>query len=891
MKTSNQLKRMNKRLSLVLAFCMAQLIYSQETTTNTVPKRIYNTKRVTTAPVLDGVLTDEIWKAVEWAGDFKQWRPDEGGDPAQKTKFKIIYDEKNIYVAVRCYDTEPEKIVNRLSRRDGNDGDWVEINLDSYHDLRTGFAFTVTAAGVKGEEAISQNGDEWDSSWNPIWYVKTNIDEEGWTAEMKIPLTQVRFSDQKEQVWGLQMHRNNFRENERSLWQRIPAELSGWVSNLGELHGIKNIKPQKQIEIQPYAVGQTETFEKEAGNPFATGKRSSANFGIDGKVGVTNNLTLDFTVNPDFGQVEADPSAIALDGFQIFQREQRPFFVENKNIFDYQVTKAEAGGPFTRDNVFYSRRIGRSPQGSTTVNSGEFVNRPGNTTILGAAKFSGKTQSGLSIGILEAVTQEEFAEIDNNGTRREEVIEPLTNFFLTRLQKEYNNSNTLIGGIFTATNRNLAGTKINSIHNAAYTGGVDFKHQWSNRTWYVEGDVVVSKVLGSKEAINNTQTSLRHNFQRVDASHVSVDPNRTSLTGTGGNIKIGKSGGGTFMFDTGVTWRSPELEMNDMGFQRNADDVTHYNWMAYRSLRPFSIFRRLQINYNHYASWNFEGKHTYFGVNTNSHATFHNNWRTGFNVHYAAVDFTDSALRGGPMLRLPSSLDYNMYINSNESKKIQFRIRGGQTNGSENSFKRKYASFRVTYVPINSFNISLETGINSNQQELQYVTTDSYNSNARYINASLDQDTFNLSLRLNYTISPNLSIQYYGAPFISRGRYTNFKYITNSLADKFTDRFQEYSNSQISYDATSDSYLVDENRDLATDYTIGNPNFSFIQFQSNLVARWEYIPGSEVFLVWSKGLTRSGNPMDDLLPSLGNNIFGQTAHNIFLIKATYRFML
>ena len=887
---------MNKKLSIILAFCIAQFAYSQETTTTStvVPKRIYNTKRVVKAPVLDGILTDETWNSVEWAGDFKQWMPDEGKAPAQKTKFKIIYDEKNIYVAVRCYDTEPDKIVNRLSRRDGNDGDWVEVNFDSYHDLRTGFAFTVTAAGVKGEEAISGNGNNWDSSWNPIWYVKTNIDEEGWTAEMKIPFTQVRFSDAAEQVWGLQMHRNNFRENERSIWQRIPRDLPGWVSNLGELHGIKNIKPQKQIEIQPYAVGQTETFEKEPGNPFATGKRSNANFGIDGKVGVTNNLTLDFTVNPDFGQVEADPSAIALDGFQIFQREQRPFFVENKNIFDYQVTKAQAGGPFTRDNVFYSRRIGRSPQGGTTTSSGEFVDRPGNTTILGAAKFSGKTKSGLSIGILEAVTQEEFAEIDNNGSRRKQVVEPLTNFFLTRLQKEYNNSNTLIGGMFTATNRNLTDTGISGMHNAAYAGGLDFKHQWNNRSWYVEGNVVMSKVLGSKEAIYNTQTSLRHNFQRVDASHVEVDPTKTSLTGTGGNIKFGKSGGGNFVFDSGVTWRSPELELNDMGFQRNADDITHYNWMAYRSLKPFSIFRRLQVNYNHYVSWNFEGKNTYVGINTNSHATFNNNWRTGFNMHYVTVDYTDSALRGGPMLRLPNSFDYNMYVSSDQSKKVQFRVRGGQTNGAENGFTRKYASMRMTYVPINSLNISISASINNNQQELQYVTTahgsSLTNGNPRYINASLEQDTFNMSLRLNYTISPNLSIQYYGSPFISRGRYNNFKYITNSLASKFTDRFQTLSANQITYDNASDSYLVDENRDATTDYTIGNPNFSFIQFQSNLVARWEYIPGSEIFLVWSKGITRYGDPMDDLLPSLGDNIFGQTAHNIFLIKATYRFM-
>jgi hypothetical protein len=885
--------KVNKIAGFFTLFLISQISFGQEIATQVLKKQVYNTKKVTTVPIIDGKLDDETWNAVSWAGNFKENFPDEGIEPAQKTKFKIIYGEKNIYVAIRCYDTNPSKIVNRLARRDENNGDWIRVQFDSYHDLRTGFSFVVTAAGVKGDQAISGNGDNWDSSWNPIWFTKTNIDEEGWTAEMKIPFTQLRFSGEEKQVWGVQVQRRDFRLNRFSVWQRVPADLPGWISNFGELRGLKNIKPQKQIEIQPYAVGQTETFEKVVSNPFETGKRSKASFGIDGKIGITNNLTLDFTVNPDFGQVEADPANIALDGFQVFQREQRPFFVENKNIFDYQVTKAEAGGPFSRDNVFYSRRIGRSPQVGSSVNSdnGEFENRPGNTTILGAAKFSGKTQSGLSIGILQAVTQEEFAEIDANGTRREEVIEPLTNYFLTRLQKEYNNSNTIVGGIFTATNRNLTDTNITSLHNAAYTGGVDFKHQWNNRSWYVEGDIVVSKVLGSKESILNTQTSLRHNFERVDASHVSLDPDRKSLTGTGGNIKIGKSGGGTFMFDSGVTWRSPELEMNDMGFQRNADDITHYNWMAYRSLKPFSVFRRLQVNYNHYVSWNFDGKHTYLGFNTNSHATFNNNWRVGFGMNYTAVDQSDSALRGGPMLRLPKSFDYNAYIGSDQTKNVYFRIRGGQTKGEDQSFTRKYASLTMTYVPINSFNISLSASINSNNRKLQYVTNDSYNENTRYVNASLDQDTFNMSLRLNYTIAPNLSIQYYGSPFISRGRYSNFKYIRDSQATTFTDRFQSYSNDQISYDRNSDSYLIDENKDATTDYTIGNPNFSSIQFQSNLVARWEYIPGSEIFLVWSQGLTRSGNAEDKLLSSLGDNIFGQTAHNIFLIKATYRFML
>lgn len=876
---------------LTVLTILTSSVYGQETSLGSVEKRTYTTKRVTKAPVIDGKIDDATWSAVAWDGDFTQWQPDEGKKPTQKTKFKIIYDDKNLYIAVRCYDTDPSKIVKRLSRRDGFDGDWVEINLDSYHDLRTGFSFTITSAGVKGDEAISNNGSSWDRSWNPIWYAKVAIDEEGWTAEMKIPFSQLRFSDKPEHVWGLQMHRRDFRLEERSLWQRIPPSLSGWISNLGELHGLKDIKAQKQVEIQPYTVGQVEAFEKEIGNPFATGNSNNLNFGIDGKIGVTNNMTLDFTINPDFGQVEADPSSISLDGFQIFVEEQRPFFVENKNIFDYQITNAQAGGPFGRDNLFYSRRIGRQPQGGVNVITGEFVDRPRNTTILGAAKFSGKTKSGWSIGVLETVTQEEFAEIDNNGARRKVAIEPLTNYFLTRLQKEFNNSNTYIGGIITATNRSLDDTGINTLHTSAYSGGLDFKHQWNNRKWYVGGNIVMSKVLGSKEVILNTQMSHQRYFQRVDATHVSVDPTRTSLTGAGGSLQIGKAGGGKFNFESGVTWRSPEFEINDMGFQRNADDITHYTWIGYRTLKPFSIFRSLRVNYNHWSSLNFAGKHTYLGFNNNTRAEFKNNWRTGLGLSYTAVDFSDSDLRGGPMLRLPNSFNTWMYVGSDQRKKVQFSLRLRQASGEDNSFQRKGVSLRVKYVPFDSFNVSISPSYNSNNKKLQYIGASNLNGTTRYLNGSLEQETFSMSIRFNYTLTPNLSIQYYGAPFISRGRYTDFKYITDARATKFADRFQEFSGNQISYDDISGAYSVDENTDSITDYSFGNPNFSVIEFQSNLVARWEYIPGSEIFLVWSQGISKAGNPMDKLLPNLGDNIFGQTGHNIFLVKATFRFIL
>jgi len=518
-----------------------------------VKKRIYTTKPLngSEAPTINGLIEESSWDLVEWSGDFIENQPDENTPPSQQTKFKILYDQKYLYIAYRCYDTEPNKIEKRLSRRDGFSGDWIEINLDSYHDKRTAFSFTITAAGVKGDEFISNNGNNWDGSWNPIWYTATNIDDEGWTAEVKIPLSQLKFGKSKEQIWGLQLTRRFFRKEERSVWQRVPQDAPGWVSEFGELHGLINIEPQKQLEIQPFAVTQYDTFPAEDGNPFRDGDDFKLNGGLDAKIGITNDLTMDLTVNPDFGQVEADPAAIALDGFQIFFREQRPFFVENKNIFDYRFANGQ-------DNVFYSRRIGRSPQGSigsSPINT-EFVDRPNNTTILGAAKFSGKTKNGWSIGVLESVTEREIAKIqDEDGNRRETIVEPLTNYFVGRVQKDFNDRNTYIGGIFTAVNRNLGDilnidydnpdtdetselvglreNNLNFLRKSAYSGGLDFRHNWRQRKYFIEGNLVTSHVEGSKESIEETQNSLTHLFNRVDADHVEVDPNRTSLTGTG----------------------------------------------------------------------------------------------------------------------------------------------------------------------------------------------------------------------------------------------------------------------------------------------------------------------------------------------------------------------
>lgn len=855
-----------------------------------VPKKIYVTSAVdeNEPPTIDGLLNDPVWNSVEWAGDYIENQPDENTPPSQQTKFKIVYDNKYLYIGVRCLDNEPDKIVKRMSRRDGFDGDWVEFNIDSYHDKRTAFSFTVTAAGVKGDELISENGNNWDDSWNPIWYTRTNVDEEGWTAELKIPFSQIKFSQAEEQVWGLQSTRRFFREEERSLWQRKPIDQPGWVSEFGELHGLKNIEPQKQLEIQPYTVAKGETYEAEAGNPFRTGDETDINFGLDAKIGITNDLTLDLTVNPDFGQVEADPSAIALDGFQIFFREQRPFFVENNNIFDFNLSQSQAGNTFGADNVFYSRRIGRNPQGFPNTSNGEFVDQPENTPIVGAARFSGKTQNGWAIGVLESVTARRFATVDNNGERREEIVEPLTNYFVTRLQKDFNERNSYIGGIFTAVNRDALSENVSFLHRQAYTGGFDFKHQWNDRDWFVGGNINWSHVRGSEEAIQNTQESITHLFQRVDADHVEVDENRTSLTGTGGNIQIGKQGNGHIMFESGATWRSPELELNDIGFQRQSDDIRHYTWVGYRTLKPDSTFRRVGINYNHWTAWDFAGNHNYLQFNTNSWQNWKNNWFTNLGFNYAPIQYSNFALRGGPRLRNSPWVSFWNGINTDNRKKVRFNAFHNGRRALDNSFKSYFVRTGVTYQPFDALRISAFPSYNINNDKLQFVSNISTDNGVRYLNGKIEQRTLSMSLRVNYNINPNLTIQYWGQPFISRGRYSDFKHVDDATAKVFENRFLQYDTNQISF--TDGTYSVDEDIDGNVDFSFGNPDFSFIQFRSNLVLRWEYIPGSEIFLVWSQDVSVSGDPTAELFSSLGDNIFGQTPQNIFLLKATYRFV-
>lgn len=857
----------------------------------TLEKKTYQTVFTDNAPEIDGLMNDSCWNQVEWKGDFIQTQPYDNKPPSQQTSFKILYDDNNLYVFIRAFDTEPDKISRRLTRRDNFDGDMVEINIDSYYDQQTAFSFTAMASGAKGDEAITQDGNNWDDSWNPIWYLKTSIDNQGWCAEMKIPFSQLRFGKKAEHIWGIQLMRHIFRLEERSKWQFIPKGSPGQVHLFGELHGINGIKPKRQIELLPYTVTRMERFEKDADNPFLDGKKSAISAGLDGKAAITNDLTLDFSINPDFGQVEADPSEVNLSAFESYFSERRPFFVEGKNIYQFQPSNSIVIHNMGADNLFYSRRIGRYPHNSPDLSDGEYADIPESSTILGAMKLSGKTKKGLSIGVLESVTANENAVIDRAGIRTKESVEPLTNYFVGRLQKDFNKGETVFGGIITAVNRDITNPALNYLPTAAYTGGIDFSHKWKERTWYVTGNAEFSYLKGKEEAMLNAQESSARYFQRPDASYVSVDSSRTSMSGYGGTFKLGRSSKKKVQFETSLTVRSPGLEFNDIGYMRYSDVIHHGTWVAYYLREPFSIFNNFYLNTNYWMYWNFSGKRLSTFANTNFNSQFKNRWRLNGNFTLIGENTSTNLLRGGPSFKMPGGKEINLNISTDQSKKISFYTGNYQGFGNSKSSRNQEYWMGLNVKPTNALSVSFDPGYSVGNYELQYVKTTQMAKENRYIFARLDQKTVSFTFRLNYTFNPELSLEYYGQPFVSAGKYTSYKRTTLTNADLFRDRYHNYSSDELSFNPADNTYAIDENLDKTPDYSFGNPDFNFRQFRSNLVIRWEYSPGSTLFLVWSQGRTSSADNGSFSYGKDMKELFGIQPYNVFLIKFSYWFSL
>jgi hypothetical protein len=707
---------------------------------------------------------------------------------------------------------------------------------------------------------------------------------------MKIPFSEVRFEKNSGDVWGLEMARVLYRKNETDFWQHIPKDAPGLVHLFGELSGLEQIKPRKIFDVTPYGVGKVETFKKEPGNPFREdGRRFGANAGIDAKIGITNNMTMDLTINPDFGQVEADPSEVNLSAYETYFSEKRPFFIEGKNITNFDL--GIGTGNSQEDNLFYSRRIGRRPEGYPNLESGWNADVPTYTTILGAAKLTGKTKKGLSVGFVEGVTSEEKTEIDTVGGRIFETVEPLTNYFVGRVQRDFKDGNTLIGGIITSTNRDLDQNLADIMHKSAYSGGIDFTQYFKEKNWMFNFNAAFSQVNGSKKVLEETQRSSARYFQRPDNDYTVFDPERTSLSGTAGRMQIMKLNGHLNYLGC-VKWKSPGYEINDLGYMTQADQMLSVLWAGYNLWDPKWIYRTFNINGDFYLANNFGGDLTDKGFEWNASMGLKNYWSVWTGGNISTSSLSTGMLRGGPMMKIPGSINGRVGFSTDYRKKLVFDFYSNVSGGFEKSSKNFNVGADLSFKPSNYLVVTFSPGFNKSFSELQYVTETTYGSNDRYIFANIDRKTINASFRVNLNLSPDLTLQYWGQPFVATGKYYDYKFIINPMAGEYKDRYYVYASDQISSDP--DGFYVDENRDAVTDYSFGKHDFNVREFLSNLVVRWEYNPGSTVYLVWSQ--TRSSyyatgdldlfNDLGDLFDPGDNK-----PHNVFLIKLSYRFGL
>ena len=840
------------------------------------PLRVYHTCRLSTAkPVVDGKLDDACWKTGEWSGNYTQWIPNEGAKPSQPTQLKILYDDKNIYVAIRAFDSVPEKISRKAGRRDDFTGDMAGITLDSYHDHRTGFEFDVSAAGQKIDLLLT-NPQNTDMNWNAIWSVKTAKEDSAWTAEFEIPLSQLRYSNDSVQVWGLHAWRWIERLQQESDWELQTSTSPGILYLFGELQGIKGLPKSRRIEIMPYVSGKFNTFKAEPKNPFGDkGRNWAGNIGLDAKIGLASNFTVDLTVNPDFGQVESDPSVMNLSAFETFYDEKRPFFLEGKNIFSFD---------FDNSSLFYSRRIGHTPSFYPSLDNNEFMKYPDNTSILGAAKVSGKTSKGLSIGILQSLTASEDARIDSLGKRKNINVEPITNYSVFRVQQDFHQGNTVLGGIFTSTNRFINTPQLKFMNRNAYTGGIDFLHQWHDKEYYLDAKLVASSITGSREAMTNLQQSSARYYQRPDIQYAHLDTTSNRLSGYGGDVKIGKGSKGLWRYSTELIWRSPGLDLNDMGFMQMADVIKQKNSVYCFVNKQVSMFRTYNFTLSETNNWDFGLNYLSSNANLNGYFEFLNKWALSTSVSYTTQALDTRILRGGSAMLLPEIWDQSLYVKTDPSAKICFELNTELSTSGCRSAQYYSVQPGLKYTPINTLKLSASFNYSGNRNDLQYITTTGSNNGQRYILGKIDQKTLGITFRVDYNITPELSIQYYGSPYATVGKYSNFKRVTNYRANNYPDRFAGLTSTLNS----SNTYEVSENNN---NYTFSNPDFNFSQFRSNLVFRWEYRPGSQFYLVWSQDRTAFSQPGSQNLNDGMSSIKGIFPNNILLAKFNYWFSI
>ncbi|MEO7192800.1 MAG: DUF5916 domain-containing protein [Vicinamibacterales bacterium] len=795
---------------------------------------------------IDGELSDPVWALAAPVNDFRQREPTEGAPATHETQVRIAYDSTALYIAVRALDPEPDRLVGLLTRRDDDSpSDWVAVLVDSFHDRRTAYEFGVNASGVKYDRYWFNDSDN-DRSWDAVWDAAVTRTRDGWQAEFRVPFSQLRFRAGETGPLGFAAVRTVAHVHETSTWPLLAKSATGFVSSFGELQGVAVAPGQKKLELMPYLSSQASTAPVPAGSPLAKSPDFGTSAGVDLRYRVAPGLSLTAAVNPDFGQVEADPAVVNLGAFETFFSERRPFFVEGS-------------GNFSFNNLFYSRRIGRAPQHSADAPEQGFSRQPTNTTILGAAKLTGRV-GAFSVGVLNAVTAAEYGRVAPGPAKADITrtpVEPLTTYTVGRASREFADSSRL-SFMVTHVNRALK-PELQMLADSALAGGVDWDWRTGPANQYsISGSWTGSTVRGSEEAIDRLQRSNVHGFQRPDATSLTYDPARTRLDGHSGSLSIGKIGGQRTRLQVNGGYRSPGFETNDLGFQPRADEIWQNSWFQVRNETPGRYLRSFRFNINQWAGWNFDGDRRELGGNVNAHWVLKNSvaFGTGFNVN--TEGFADRLTRGGPGGLMPGNLNGWAYLDSDNRHRLVLNLYDEWYNDRHGSHSW-FVSQGVTIRPSSglSFSVNLETNRNLTAQ--QWVENVTEGTQKRYVFGRLEQTTVSVGTRLNYTIRPTLTLQLYARPFVSAGAYSAFTQLVDGRAPDFASRF-----APASYG--------------------GTPDFNVESFRTTNVLRWEYRPGSALFVVWQQGREGFVSQGDFRFGRDLGRTFSAPAENVLLIK-------
>jgi hypothetical protein len=866
---------------------------------------------------IDGRIDDAAWLSAPVIGDFVQGEPTEGLPPTEPTEVRVLFDEGAIYVSARMYETDPSTIADQLVRRDEQGNfDHFSVSLDPNRDGLTGYEFQVAASGSQRDAFLFGDVQE-DADWNAVWASSVRHDELGWTVEMRIPLSQIRYEARPgEQTWGINFERRRLESNERDYFSLQSRQVRGRVSQFGTIDGFQMAGGSRRLEILPFAVSQVNQAPAVPGDPLFTGTEFQPRIGADMSVGVGSAFSLDATVNPDFGQVEVDPEVINLTAFETFFPEKRPFFVQDARVFEFAGSSSGMGGRGGK-SMFFSRRIGRQPQGGAPF-SADFSNSPNQNTIIGAGKFTGRTGGGLSVGALGAVTAKEtgdayYTEGDSLTTF---TAQPAALQGVVRLQQDFRDGGSKIGIIGTAIDRALPSDgSFDFLSNQAFSFGLDFDHQWGGdrgRDFRLWGFYAGSYVSGSRRAITSLQRSSLHYFQRPDASYLGVDTTATSLFGSDWRLQVERQSARHWTYGAWLGQQTPGFDINDLGFITSRERLDIGARVTYREIQPGSLFRDYSVSL--YSFHNFRNSliHDGFGDGNlarsydegtfwlHSRFTFLNNWDASIRTSYSPHTQSDTQTRGGPLMRSPGRVSFGADFNTDRRAFLSMRPSFSYTTGLLDNGYNVRAGLGFNIRPASSWEIEIGPNFSRTRNGAQYVTTShavdfAPTYGGRYIFGDLEQNSVSMDTRLNVAFTTDLSLQLYLQPLVSSGDYLSYRQLQAAESYDLLD-FPEGQAVDTGSGVTcvggttcmkDDIRYFDFTGDGDPDHATSERDFNIRSLRGNAVFRWQYRPGSEIFLVWQhtrRDAQQYGNL--DVGRDL-DGLFAAPSENVFIVKISH----